>query len=135
MILPNTLWSVIRFRLYIAHFLFFNFYSFRIAASGLNFIARFAGKYPASTPTSTANAIDNSTSHHGIYEILLSVPVDNTPLLPTTTLMTADIAKLKIFPAMPPSSPMNAASNRNISRIFLRLHPSTFITPISFVRS
>ena len=28
-------------------------YSFLIAASGLSFIARFAGKYPASTPTST----------------------------------------------------------------------------------
>lgn len=42
------------------------FYSFLIAASGLSFIARFAGKYPASTPTSTANTMDISTSHHGI---------------------------------------------------------------------
>ena len=41
-------------------------YSFLIAASGLSFIARFAGKYPASTPTSTANTMDISTSHHGI---------------------------------------------------------------------
>ena len=45
---------------------FLMFYSFLIAASGLSFIARFAGKYPASTPTSTANTMDISTSHHGI---------------------------------------------------------------------
>ena len=45
---------------------FLIFYSFLIAASGLSFIARFAGKYPASTPTSTANTMDISTSHHGI---------------------------------------------------------------------
>ena len=45
---------------------FLMFYSFLIAASGLSFIARFAGKYPASTPTSTANTMDINTSHHGI---------------------------------------------------------------------
>ena len=45
---------------------FLMFYSFLIAASGLSFIARFAGKYPASTTTSTANTMDISTSHHGI---------------------------------------------------------------------
>ena len=41
-------------------------YSFLIAASGLNLIARFAGKYPAKTPTNIANPSDISTSHHGM---------------------------------------------------------------------
>ena len=31
--------------------------------------------------------------------------------------------------------PINAASRRNICRMFFRLHPITFITPISFVLS
>lgn len=42
------------------------YHSLRIAASGLSFIALSAGKYPAATPTNTANPVDISTIHHGI---------------------------------------------------------------------
>ena len=41
-------------------------YSLRIAARGLSFMARRAGKYPAITPTSIAKPIESSTSHGGI---------------------------------------------------------------------
>ena len=41
-------------------------YSLRIAASGLSLIARSAGKYPATIPTSIANPREISTSHTGI---------------------------------------------------------------------
>ena len=43
-----------------------SFYSLRIAASGLSFIARSAGKNPATMPTSTANASDITTSQIGM---------------------------------------------------------------------
>ena len=43
-----------------------SFYSLRIAASGLSFIARSAGKNPATIPTSTANASDITTSQIGM---------------------------------------------------------------------
>ena len=41
-------------------------YSFLIAASGLNFIALSAGKYPATIPISIANAMEAITSQGGI---------------------------------------------------------------------
>ena len=41
-------------------------YSFRIAASGLSFIARFDGKYPAAMPITTAKITDAPASQSGI---------------------------------------------------------------------
>ena len=41
-------------------------YSFLIAASGLNFIALSAGKYPATIPINIANAMEAITSQGGI---------------------------------------------------------------------
>ena len=51
---------------HIPNYHFSNCYSFRIAASGLNFIARRAGKYPAAIPTRIANASEISTSQGGM---------------------------------------------------------------------
>ena len=43
-------------------------YSVRIAANGLSFIARLAGKYPASIPIRVENAIAVSASHQGMAD-------------------------------------------------------------------
>ena len=56
-------------------------------------------------------------------------------LCAVTILIAPDIAKLTIFPTIPPRSPINAASIRNICLIFFKLQPSTLMTPISFVLS
>ena len=50
-------------------------YSFRIAASGLMFIAFNAGKIPAVIPTNAANISAAIDSQEGIREMLLPIPI------------------------------------------------------------
>ena len=47
----------------------------RIAASGLSFMARSAGKNPAAMPISTAKPTEAAASHSGIREMLPLMPV------------------------------------------------------------
>ena len=49
-------------------------YSLRIAASGLNLVARCAGKKPAIIPINVENTIASTTSQSGIAEILTLLP-------------------------------------------------------------
>lgn len=51
-------------------------YSFRIAASGLSFIARAAGTYPAIVPTAMAKPIAKAASQSGMLD---SPPVEPEP--------------------------------------------------------
>ena len=53
----------------------FLYHSFRIAARGLNFIARRDGKNPAAMPTNTANTTADAASHRGILEMSPSTPI------------------------------------------------------------
>ena len=65
----ETLFHFIQiFRKFLAHNVCFTIflYSFRIAANGLNFIARNEGKNPAAIPTKTANTKDKAASQKGI---------------------------------------------------------------------
>lgn len=50
-------------------------YSFRMAASGLSFMALSAGKKPAAMPMNTAKASDAAASHNGIREMFPLIPV------------------------------------------------------------
>lgn len=49
-------------------------YSVCIAASGLSFMARRAGKYPATIPINVENATAANANHHGITEIFHPIP-------------------------------------------------------------
>ena len=49
-------------------------YSVCIAASGLSFMARRAGKYPATIPINVENATAANANHHGITEIFPPIP-------------------------------------------------------------
>ena len=49
-------------------------YSFRIAANGLSFIARIAGKNPATMPMMMANPTDGTASQIGITDSFPSIP-------------------------------------------------------------
>lgn len=55
------------------------FYSLRIAARGLSFMARSAGKKPAAIPTKMANPIAANESHGGILDKSPSIPTRNCP--------------------------------------------------------
>ena len=51
------------------------FYSLRMAARGLNFIARTAGIKPAAIPTKMAKPMAASTSHNGILDKFPLIPI------------------------------------------------------------
>ena len=65
----ETLFHFIQiFRKFLAHYVCFSmvYYSLRIAAKGLNFIARNDGKKPAAMPTKIANINDNAANQKGM---------------------------------------------------------------------
>lgn len=67
--MQETLFHFIQiFRKFLAHYVCFSivYYSLRIAAKGLNFIARNDGKKPAAMPTKIANIKDNAANQKGM---------------------------------------------------------------------
>ena len=73
------------FLVWIRYCLFF--YSFRIAASGLNFIARIAGMKPAAIPTKIAKPIAANASHKGILDKFQLIPIISDMLTKRLTIM------------------------------------------------
>ena len=57
------------------------------------------------------------------------------PMIAVKLFSTALMARLMATPTTPPKRPMAPLSARNMERMYHSLQPSTFITPISRVRS
>ena len=116
----------------------------RIAASALRRIALCAGDMPESTDTPMTPSHVPMASDAGMSETMepssakrtLPAMTEEMACCSHETLFSAyESAKLATSPARPPNTPIYAASHRNIARILPSEQPSTFITPISLVRS
>ena len=100
-----------------------------MADNALNFMALFAGKYPAAMPMNVAKTKEAPHSHKGMEESI-------SLLVRTAMIFTIfEEPKLMIMPKKPPAKPMNAASVKNNFLISAKEAPITFITPISLVLS